>query len=483
MPAYQPYVSKDFCIAGSFLRLDSVENAWNALDGRMRTSIRKAETSGVSIEKAPNTQQSVEEFLPFCLNPDDIPAKLTERYHLYLAKIEKKTVAAILVVEVKNKLFMLCHASTPEAKTLQIPSLLIWHVVKQFAGGKFRVFDIGASYRPNLQKFFSGWQSARYPMIMKPPELKPTLLLTPFDTEALGKEPEPEGEVKSRKMIDEKAQGKPWTFFPRAMYGLYTIIKHLKNEEKIQEEDTVWISTTNENHYISSCVTSAIEQTCPWTRTLSDKTKAIVVIHEFGFLHPQLQELRKIADERGIPLIEDCAYAFGTKGAGITGDYILYSLTKTFPVQFGGILVGKNFTHEELWKGFGCSDKGKEEYTFRMLSPWIIDVNNIRTERQKNYAWYQSVFGEDRCYFLQQDGTEPGAFLLKMNDEEEMKTVSEFVRSFGIECGNYWKNSAIILPVHQRLRPAHLDYIAGAVLATEREWCGVPYPPHGLNHH
>ena len=76
----------------------------------------------------------------------------------------------------------------------------------------------------------------------------------------------------------------------------------------------------------------------------------------------------------------------------------------------------------------------------------------------------------------------PGAYVLRCRDEEHMQEVSTFVRRFGIECGNYWKNSAIILPVHQRLELAHLEYIAGAVLATEREWCGIPHPHHEAHH-
>ena len=479
MPKYTPYISKDFAIEGSFLRLDDETKAWNEIDGRMRTAVRKAEQSGATIEKVKNTPENVKKFVKYCLNPDDIPKKLSDRYHLYFASLKKEVVAAILVVEVGNKIFMLCHASTPEAKKLNLPSLLIWHVAKEFMGSKtFRYFDIGASYRASLQNFFSGWRTQSYPMIMKPPELAPSLMLTPFDTQALGEELPTDAEAMIRKALDTKFSGKPWTFFPRAMYAVYTIVKHLSSEGVIKKGGNVYVTTTTDTHYVSSCVSSAIEETCEMSRKLTPKTGAIFVIHEFGFPHPKLKELRKIANDRKIPLIEDCAYAFGTEGTGTTGDYVIYSLTKTFPVQFGGILVGKHFTHEELWKGFGCSDKGKEEYTLKMLAPWIKGLERITSDRRENYSRFESIFGEDRTYFSLKSGIEPGAYLLKCKDEKDMQEKSAFVRRFGIECGNYWKNSAIILPVHQRLKPAHLEYIAGSVLATEREWCGVP-SPHG----
>lgn len=482
MPPYTPYVSKDFVIQGSFLRLDDKEKAWASIEGRMRTAVRKAKESGVIVQKVENTATNVKKFSPFCLNTDDIPAVLTNRYHLYLGELHNKVVAAILVVEVNDKLFMLCHASTPEAKKANIPSLLLWNVVEEFAGSSFRVFDIGASYRASLQNFFTGWRTQPYPMIMKPPELKPSLLLTPFDTAALG-EPIPSNAIEiSRSALNAHFHSKPWTFFPRAMYAIFTIVKHLKNEGVIKDGGNVWVTTTTDTHFVSSCVSSAIEQTVLMSRELTEKTGAILVIHEFGFPHPKLAELRKIADDRKIPLIEDCAYAFATDGTGTTGDYVIHSLTKTFPVQFGGILVGKHFTHEELWKGFGCSDLGKEEYTLRMLAKWVGNLPSLIQKRRENYAWYESIFGSNRTFFPLAKGVMPGAYVLRCHDEDRMQDVSTFVQRFGIECGNYWKNSAILLPVHQRLEPAHLEYIAGSVLATEREWCGVPNSPHGTHH-
>jgi hypothetical protein len=481
VPPFTPYYSKDFVIEGSWLRLDDKDKAWEEIDGRMRTAVRKAETLDVEIERTKGTADDVAAFESFCLNPDDIPRPLTDRHHLFLARMDGRCVAAILLAEVGDRLFMLCHASVDVAKKNNIPSLLLWRAVETFAGGAFKWLDVGASYRSSLQSYFGGWRTKGYPMIMKPPELKPTLMLTPFDTAALHVDI-PHGAKKIvEAALEQKFEGKPHTFFPRAMYAIHALIKHLKMNGAIGDGGSVWITTTTEAHYVSSCVTSAIEQTCPWTRELTDDTAAIFVIHEFGFLHPKLKELRKLADERGIPLIEDCAYGWGTDGSGKTGDYLIYSLTKTFPLQFGGYLVGKSFTEKELWDDFGCSDPGKRDYTERRLAAWICRQEEDRAKRAANYRWYRDLFGEHRAFFPWADGTDPGAFVLRVRDEEYMKLVSRFVGTFGIECGNYWKNAAIMLPVHQRLSPMHLEYIAGSVLATEREWCGVPSSPS--SHH
>ena len=531
MSNFSRYISKDFPIEGSSLRLDDKEKAWEQIDGRMRTAVRKGQKSGAVIRRVKGTKKEMEAFKAFCLNPDDLPPAMTDRYHLYFASLQDELVAGILLVEVGDKLFMLCHASTPAAKEAEIPSLLIWHMVQEWSEKRFRCIDIGASYRASLQKFFSGWATKRYPMIMKPPELNPDIRLTPFDTQAMDIPVIHDASNIVDTMLTKKFAGKPHTFFPRAMYAVFTLIKSLAPKE-------VWITTTTDTHYVSSCVTSAIEQSSPWKRELTENTQAIFCIHEFGFPHPNLRELRKIADERGIPLIEDCAYGWSTTGIGGIGDYAIYSLTKAFPLQFGGYLVGKAFRPEELWHDYGCSDEGKRIFTEARLAYWLKDETASTEKRRGNYRWFLDLFGETRTYFPLSEGVEPGAFILRVEEflhndthhqnstvgetsqkspharkqakisrgvsayvernfgeadeaggifqrflenERRMEEVSSFVRGFGIECGNYWKNSAIILPVHQRLAPAHVEYIAGSVLATEREWCGVPHPPHGAH--
>ena len=69
-------------------------------------------------------------------------------------------------------------------------------------------------------------------------------------------------------------------------------------------------------------------------RKCSTDVKAILVTHYFGF--PQdLQPIRKLCDEHGIVLIEDCAHSFfgtlGRNSIGTTGDYSIASIMKFFP--------------------------------------------------------------------------------------------------------------------------------------------------------
>lgn len=77
---------------------------------------------------------------------------------------------------------------------------------------------------------------------------------------------------------------------------------------------------------------------------ISDRTRAILVIHYFGFPQP-LAEVRALCDQRGLALIEDCAHALlcgdETASVGRVGDFAFGSVMKFLPVLDGGCLVSQ----------------------------------------------------------------------------------------------------------------------------------------------
>lgn len=82
-------------------------------------------------------------------------------------------------------------------------------------------------------------------------------------------------------------------------------------------------------------------------KQITPKTKAILCVHYAGY-PVRLLELRKIADEFGISLIEDCAHALGAKyngkSVGQIGDYAIFSFQaiKHMTSIDGGVLVLKS---------------------------------------------------------------------------------------------------------------------------------------------
>jgi perosamine synthetase len=85
---------------------------------------------------------------------------------------------------------------------------------------------------------------------------------------------------------------------------------------------------------------------------ITDKTKVIMCVH-YGGLPCDMDEIRKIGREHGIPIIEDSAHALGSKYKGkyigSTGDIITFSLQaiKIVTCGDGGLIAT---TDEEVYK-------------------------------------------------------------------------------------------------------------------------------------
>jgi dTDP-4-amino-4,6-dideoxygalactose transaminase len=77
-------------------------------------------------------------------------------------------------------------------------------------------------------------------------------------------------------------------------------------------------------------------------RRIGPHTRALYLTHYAGFPGP-VEELRRLADAHGLPLIEDCALSLlssdGTRPLGTTGDIGIFCLYKTLPVPNGGALI------------------------------------------------------------------------------------------------------------------------------------------------
>lgn len=96
-------------------------------------------------------------------------------------------------------------------------------------------------------------------------------------------------------------------------------------------------------------------------QSITAKTKAIVVVHYAGY-PVRLAEIRVIADEFSIPLIEDCAHALGAtydgKAVGTVGDFGIFSFQaiKHMTTVDGGVLTVANpelMTAAKKFRWFG----------------------------------------------------------------------------------------------------------------------------------
>ena len=168
-----------------------------------------------------------------------------------------------------------------------------------------------------------------------------------------------------------------------------------------------------------------------------------------------------------LPIIEDCAYAIGTRieggEVGKIGDYAVYSFPKYFPFLFGGILVsrkgkGEKTVSEQLKvtadgkKFLKCQLKAVE----RNCKEW----NDVRKNNWKFFVEGLSLY-KIVPYFSSEPTTVPGVFVLKFPDELITKgpKIKEKLNDQGIECTEYYTMGGFYFPVHQELSEYDKNYI------------------------
>ena len=114
-------------------------------------------------------------------------------------------------------------------------------------------------------------------------------------------------------------------------------------------------------------------------KLVNEKTKAIVCVH-YGGLPCDMDELQSIADEWGIPIIEDAAHALGAtykgKNVGEISDYTMYSFQaiKHITTGDGGMLVVKDKEEADKAKRirwFGIDRNAKQK------GIWENDITEV----------------------------------------------------------------------------------------------------------
>ena len=218
----------------------------------------------------------------------------------------------------------------------------------------------------------------------------------------------------------------------------------------LNRNDEVWIVTTFDLPNVSSHVTCTIFNICKPSRVLTNKTKAIFVIHEFGVIHPEVKGLRKVATERKIPLIEDCAHTIDSKRDGVSagriGDYVIVSFPKIYPVTLGGMLLGARVPY---------SLSAMELAKLQSISSVILNQTNQwnthasrRRDIFKQLSAAATNFGLKPLYEINRDIT-PWFFPVGTSKVEELVELAALQK---IDCRPWYGSDIVVLPCHQFLK-------------------------------
>jgi hypothetical protein len=228
----------------------------------------------------------------------------------------------------------------------------------------------------------------------------------------------------------------------------------------LKNTDEVYIITTTGNKYVSSCVTNEIEKYCKWSRELSEKTKLIFVIHEFGMIYQYMEKLLEL----GIPIIEDLSMSLFstdvTNKTGKYGDFTIYSLPKFFPLQYGGILR----YNKEVNKSFIDNSEVFQQKLAKVVSFLLGTKEEIIVKRNKNYKYLEEVFTELGFNTrLNLSNRETPSVYMFSSDLLDLNKLKIFMQRNGVECSVFYGENAFFLPVHQNLKRFDLDYIINLI--------------------
>ncbi|MDK7758020.1 DegT/DnrJ/EryC1/StrS family aminotransferase [Providencia rettgeri] len=222
-------------------------------------------------------------------------------------------------------------------------------------------------------------------------------------------------------------------------------LKHLK----LNIEDEVTIFTTTSSFYVSSCVTNTIEKVCRWNRKVTNKTKCIIVIHEFGKLYTNIDKLSIY----NVPILEDFAHSFSSLyyTDNIKGDAAIFSLSKFLSIDSGGILLSKdevNIHSNQSYHSFFY--KNKNNIPSQIKKRKIVESYYIKKLKDVGIS----------PYFIYSKNEAPGAFVFNINRPiEYLQELKHYLQGNFIECSVFYENQAFFLPCHHELELEDIDYI------------------------
>jgi hypothetical protein len=288
-----------------------------------------------------------------------------------------------------------------------------------------------------------------------PPYLKPSYRISPFETKYLSIHYN-----NSKKKKDSRINRYFDIRFPNQNHIL-TLNARGAIEQAIQilglsKNDTVTIFTTTNNLYISSCVTNVIEKYCQWNREINNNTKAILLNHEFGYCIENINYYKSL----NIPIIEDFAHSFdannSTNTATTSGDFLVFSLSKYFPSQLGGVLV-----YNKEYQLSTNIDPDTDRYIANSISPYIEQLGDIKKIRLKNYHYFCKLFKTINIYphFKLEKDSIPAVFCFDVPTNIDLNKLKIYTNNHGIESSVFYGTNAFFVPSHQNLKHEDIYYI------------------------
>ena len=250
-------------------------------------------------------------------------------------------------------------------------------------------------------------------------------------------------------------------------------------------------------------------------KLISKKTKAIVCVH-YGGLPCDMDELKKIASEKRIPIIEDAAHALGAtyknKPVGSLSEFTMFSFQaiKHITTGDGGMLCIKNkklinkakrirwfgINREDKQKGIWENDIFEIGYKYQMTDlgaslgfSALKEFGKLLKHRQKIFSIYRDILSNNTNVYCvdKNDGKRTHASWLFTLISEEKDKIQKKLRERKIESNqvhfrndkysifknfvrgktfpnmDYVEDKYLVLPNHHKITEKKAKYIAQTI--------------------
>ena len=289
--------------------------------------------------------------------------------------------------------------------------------------------------------------------------LLPTYRISPFKTDFVTYNNQLPNDFFAVSYFDKKFGKENWHYTFNGREAIEIALESYNLEKK----DLVTIVTTSKNLYISSCVTNTIEKFCRWNREILPETKIIFVNHEFGYPYPEMDSL--VAT--GLPIIEDCCTTFFSQDEkeliGKYGDFSLYSFSKFFPIQSGGLIVSNKPQKTIKSK---LLDETHIRYIENVISNILIQEKELLQIKKTNFDYASTKFEAMgfTLRFPKSIRTVPSVLLLKNNDiVKDLNSLKIFLNNNGIQNSIFYGEDAFFIPNHHMLSFIDINYFVSVI--------------------
>lgn len=212
-------------------------------------------------------------------------------------------------------------------------------------------------------------------------------------------------------------------------------------------------------------------------RRITDKTKAVIVVHIAGIVCEDIFEIQRICKDNGLYLIEDCAHAIGatfeTKKAGNFGFAGCFSFypTKIMTTGTGGMITTDADGLNEFARSVRCHGRGEAGMSeiINLGNNWFMDEiraviglyqlrdldNMISKRRMMALKYTEQLKDVEKIKVLPLSGnSKPSYYKFPVLFDEEIDSAhfkQLFLRKYNIELESVYWPTCHLQPIYRNL--------------------------------